>query len=394
MNMDLAAKVSLGERSESELVLIHFQDTWVEYQSLDKQAREKILNELPERLKTAVLNSEKKLEDVKVEWSDLPILRIRVLEETPEALLRARAAEIRTELQALVGDDAFKRLRPNGVVDERSADKEVLRADLIQTVELIGQACSHSLCNEGFRKGIAAWLIKKILPWVIAGGFSAIALLSWNHEEPWKWVSNRFEFFGTALVVAAFGVLGAFVSANRRMVPPPIQASSFGAWFSLRQFYNATKFALVLGGIFAIIWWFLVLGGVVMGKAFPEFEKGRAVPNALSSWALLAIWSFLAGFAERLVIDTLDKLASTGAPVQFARPQDDTATKREEAVAQKTADSTEESPSEAKRPGDEPEKSEDQRGGSNSSDAATPTSQEVTEAAGREPSVKSQAAGT
>lgn len=323
-NMDLAARITLGDRSEKELVSIHFQDVWVEYQSLPQSDRNAIRSDLPARLKSAIETSENENRNIQAQWSDLPVFRIRVLERTPEALLRARAAEIRAELQGLIGDQAFKRLRPNGVVDERTTDVETLRADLIQTVELIGQACSHSLCNEGYRRGIASWLSRKVLPWVVVGAFTALVLLGWN-QNGLTWVFDRTELYGTALAVAAFGVLGAFVSANRRMVPPPIEASSFGAWFTLRQFYNATKFALVLGGIFAIIWWFLILGGVVTGTAFPIFLPNRAVPKDISSWALLAIWSFVAGFAERLVLDTLDKFASTGAPVPLARPQESAA---------------------------------------------------------------------
>lgn len=336
----MSLKATLGDRSENELVSIHFQDIWVEFQSLDKAARDKITADLPPRLQAAVEGTGTANQDLKVEWSDLPVLRIRVLAETPEALLRSRASEIRAELLGLVGDEAFKRLRPNGVVDERTADVQVLRADLIQMVELIGQACSHSLSNEGFRKGIAAWLIKRVPPALVVSGMLSLSLLAWN-QGGWKWLSDRTEFLGTAIAVAIFGVLGAFVSANRRMAPPPIEAASFGAWFALRQFYNATKFALVLGGIFAIVWWLLMLGGVVKGTVFPQFQPGRAIPDGMPSWALLAIWSFLAGFAERLVLDTLDKLANTGAPVQFAQPQGPTPPQPGAPPAAKTQDAAE-----------------------------------------------------
>ncbi len=68
----------------------------------------------------------------------------------------------------------------------------------------------------------------------------------------------------------------------------------------------------------------MFVAGVLQGTIFPDFHVptrivGRslfsifayqALPNGTESWAKLFIWAFLAGFAERLVPDSLDRLSS------------------------------------------------------------------------------------
>jgi hypothetical protein len=74
------------------------------------------------------------------------------------------------------------------------------------------------------------------------------------------------------------------------------------------------------GAIFAFVLYMLVRAGLLAGDVFPKFSsednknglvlldflrQGR--PEAASDYAKLIVWSFIAGFAERFVPDTLSR---------------------------------------------------------------------------------------
>ena len=54
------------------------------------------------------------------------------------------------------------------------------------------------------------------------------------------------------------------------------------------------------------------------GTLFPLLTTG--VPTDIVNWAKLFIWSFIAGFAERLVPDTLDRLVNQAQRGSAATP--------------------------------------------------------------------------
>ncbi len=66
----------------------------------------------------------------------------------------------------------------------------------------------------------------------------------------------------------------------------------------------------VLGTIFGIVILLLFLGGFVQGELFPDFRGAGFLSlhtqfSSVDGWAKLLIWTFVAGFSERLVPDLL-----------------------------------------------------------------------------------------
>jgi hypothetical protein len=80
----------------------------------------------------------------------------------------------------------------------------------------------------------------------------------------------------------------------------------------------------LLGAIFAVVLMMMFIGGMLKGVVFPEFIHVVAsrpdlsffdtvwgtLPKNSEEYGKLLVWSFLAGFAERLVPDSLDRLGS------------------------------------------------------------------------------------
>lgn len=161
----------------------------------------------------------------------------------------------------------------------------------------------------------------------------------------------------TIFVVVISGALGGFVSALRRIQSPPTEGDSL---YNLSLLFHGSKSVFVApisGAIFATLLYLMLAAGILSGTFFPDIytpgennagapsntgensdASGRssAQPDGLepkteltakqgmnvfdflnksgpikgSDYALLIIWCFLAGFAERFVPDALDRLIS------------------------------------------------------------------------------------
>ncbi len=81
----------------------------------------------------------------------------------------------------------------------------------------------------------------------------------------------------------------------------------------------------LLGATFAIVLFLMFVAGILEGSIFPTFYSPSThhragltfftftwstLPISGADYARLFVWSFLAGFAERLVPDNLDRLSS------------------------------------------------------------------------------------
>jgi magnesium-transporting ATPase (P-type) len=71
----------------------------------------------------------------------------------------------------------------------------------------------------------------------------------------------------------------------------------------------------IVGSIFGIMLLLLFMGGFVAGNLFPSFGYGGffGIYHTVSSpqfWAKLFVWTFIAGFSERLIPNLLTNLAS------------------------------------------------------------------------------------
>jgi hypothetical protein len=167
--------------------------------------------------------------------------------------------------------------------------------------------------REHIRKSLTSDCILMVLVYTVIGGFALIRLQRHDHS-----------FLAMVLCVVYFGIIGGFVSSQRRMQSIPTDTDPLVSIFGLDNARYYLWLSPLLGGIFAVILTLMFVAGVLQGTIFPDFHVpsrivGRslfsifayqALPNGTESWAKLFVWAFLAGFAERLVPDSLDRLSA------------------------------------------------------------------------------------
>jgi hypothetical protein len=167
--------------------------------------------------------------------------------------------------------------------------------------------------------------------------------------------------FVTVLTVTLAGIVGGCVSMLQRIQSAPSEGDALFNLAALTNGWRGIILSPLYGGIFASLLFVLFAAGVLNGSVFPvistpksEFEaaplpnpspvaspssspdaKAVSLPLVLAkeplqikeflrktgpvdgvSYALLIIWSFLAGFAERLVPDTLNRLVAKNQAIQ------------------------------------------------------------------------------
>src|ERR1700735_130641 len=249
-------------------------------------------------------------------WGDLYSLeRVLVASLTEEEVKRSLWAT-RFRLKQMAGGEAFLAYEQSNV-PAADAGVEQLRADLLRILELLHWY--YSLVP--LRNEIRIRYIVNCIFWII--GYTVVLALLFGASKVWHWDAS----VGLSAAVIYFGTLGGYVSSLRRL-----QDLQFGKGDPIVGIYglkSASYFmwlSPLLGAIFAVILALLFAGGVLKGGIFPEFGTPGSVHNlsefvkALSfakpsDCPLLLVWSFVAGFAERFVPDSLDKM--------IARQKDD-----------------------------------------------------------------------
>lgn len=127
--------------------------------------------------------------------------------------------------------------------------------------------------------------------------------------------------------VGLLGAVGSFFSALTRLYNiNELPAALINTQFRGLQRGHLFMYCLIrpiTGIIGAIIFYLLLMGGILSGDFFPSFDcslgdpercgNGLSVmfyysPVSASDYAKSLIWSFIAGFSERFIPDTLDNM--------------------------------------------------------------------------------------
>lgn len=289
-------------------------------------------------------------------WNDLAVLERWLIELEPEAYVRREVWNVREQYRAIVGAEEYANYALSGPPDPSTSSTVNLRADLACLLGRIHLHYDLRTQSERLRSHLTRWAAF----WAVVVFLVGMALIFWDYRTtPDAFVStlrhahlsgpiaNPPELpadlaisqrkYATRAPLLAFcimmGALGGFISLMRRMqASDPRICAGVTRLIQLEHGRHTVILAPVTGAIFAVILFLMFAGGVLQGQFFPHIfpvdneNVAKAFPQGLTfrhfldlvkpsravDVALVLLWSFMAGFAERLVPDALERIVGKG----------------------------------------------------------------------------------
>ncbi|MEP6715149.1 MAG: hypothetical protein ABJC09_06220 [Terriglobia bacterium] len=247
-------------------------------------------------------------------WGDAYQLeRITLALLPPEELVRS-AWSLRGKLREVAGVTAYDRYAASGIPTEADTPPKLalLRGDLQRVLDFLHLYYALIPDRERIRKQLTETCILMVL------GYTVIlaAILWWcaYHDA---------SFLAMITLVVYSGTIGGFVSSQRRMQSVPTDGDPLISTFGLASSAYYLWLSPLLGAIFAAVLAAMFIAGFLKGSFFPAFSNPASelgvsffsftwltLPKSAEEYAKLVVWAFVAGFAERLVPDSLDRLTS------------------------------------------------------------------------------------
>jgi hypothetical protein len=269
-----------------------------------------------------------KRETESVTWDDIYSYALTLLKYQDFETLKSKVWSLRNRYRHVAGQSEYDEYLASKAVDLAKISNETSLAELrTDYTYLLREFCllySFMAAREGLRDR----LLKRGA--LLTIGFFLFALLiialtpvynnkiGIKYEYPLNLESGLF----TLCVVAFAGMAGAFVSMQQRIQTAPNQGDPLYNLSMLTHGWFGIFLSPLSGAIFALILYMFFAGGLLKGTIFPyiytDFSSTSIIPLANflqttgpqggNNYALLIIWSFIAGFAERFVPDKLNKL--------------------------------------------------------------------------------------
>lgn len=268
-------------------------------------------------------------------------LHLLLLQIVPRDYLAFLITPMREEYREAVGDASYQ-------LYTKSAPYEALSCETFSNaaLETLARADAAFLANETRRyqlmldhvEGTRRYLMNEVTRFAVllvtplSGLILSFFLFERLHriEHPAQWVySIDWVFWDqngakpslvfktvevlTMLSIAGIsGAAGAYVSVLNRIQSLGGNSHVARNVVALRNADMAVRLAPLAGLIFALVLTFILAAGLVSGSLFPRISGfgwycTMYSPGDLAKWV---VWSFIAGFSERLVPDMLDRLTA------------------------------------------------------------------------------------
>jgi hypothetical protein len=242
-------------------------------------------------------------------WGDTYVLERAVLLMLPDLEVHQRLWCLEARYRDAVGNstayDSFMKVEASHLAPESI---EHARARLDNLIRELYRLYTVIDCREHMRRHLSktasiALGVICALSLSIAGGFTF----------------TRYSWPVPFAIVFAAGAIGGAVSFQRRLQSLPSRGETLGDLVELES-GSGMYFSPVAGGVFAIVLYIFFAAGLAGGEIFPKIADSpissgtfsefasRIRPSMIADWGKLLVWSFIAGFAERFVPDTLDRL--------------------------------------------------------------------------------------
>ena len=270
------------------------------------------LNTPDQRAETVITKASTRPDDIT--WGDIFLLENVVFSLQPPETVNRNAWIVRERFREIAGPAVYEHyIESNPPKDSDTPAKlALLRADLNRLLDVLHWYYSLIPMRERIRKSLTMRCIFYVVLHTVMLGITLAVCYAY-----------RAEFLAMLAVIVYWGILGGFVSSQRRMQKIPNNGDPLIAVFGLDSAGYYLWLSPLLGAIFAVILALMFMGGVLQGTVFPAFyAPGHAagltfftftwttLPVSAVDYAKLFLWAFLAGFAERLVPDSLDHLSS------------------------------------------------------------------------------------
>ena len=288
---------------------LYFDHLDAEFQSYPSQ-------KVDQEIKTLVEELRRKRQEQSLTWNHLYTLDLILVRLLPPERLAREVWNLRTRFRDVVGLNLYEAYLASKPPDLAGEIKESdLRSDIEYLLDEIYLRYAMTPINEGARDRIST----RIMISILAGG--ALILLVIVLHFWFKQKTNSFS--ATVLPVMFIGGMGGLVSMQQRYQGVSREGDPLDNISQLTQNWSRLFLPAVNGAIFAVLFYMIILGGLVQGDLFPQVQNIQDAegiklsaliehgnPLSFADYAKLIVWSFLAGFAERLVPDTLSRLVS------------------------------------------------------------------------------------
>ncbi len=277
---------------------------------------------MPPRLEEII---EKHKSGAPLQLGDLYLLEKYVICKQPEEVVRARLPGLRLSYREIVGPDAYEDYLQSPQAAQPDSDLKQLQADAGRLLDALHWAYIIAPQREAMRSRLLRNIATEMMI-SVAIGLGAILVSAYLGQL----------LVTAILLVLLMGALGGFLSVQQRIEKIPTELDPLRTMLQMQSGTFAVGLAPLTGAICALVLFLIFQGGLLTGAAFPDmsklplsFGKLRVSPGAAlaPNWALeygkLLVWSFIAGFAERFVPDTLDNLVpkrEAAAPAKGAAP--------------------------------------------------------------------------
>jgi hypothetical protein len=251
-------------------------------------------------------------------WADLELLQSGILEIQDVDELRRHVWSLREEIKETVTPQEYADYVSSSPPVLATATQSELHADALQLTAWLNASYALVYMQSRLRNRMSALLS------IPLAAFLLIVLSFGLGLRPEIVSLGSY----TIVAVAFSGLIGALISAQQRLQSS--QTNTVVRVMLLESGGLSTLLSPITGAVFALIMYMLFIGGLVNGDLFPKIDAPSggnwmtllltAAPAGGANLAKLVIWSFIAGFSERLVPDTVDRLAAEVTPATPSRP--------------------------------------------------------------------------
>lgn len=319
----LFKRSQLPQQKEMEPVpnycYLYFDNLYSEYRchpAVFSEKEEAIIKELAELKEQRMLR-----------WKDLYTAELLIARHLPKERLSREVWMLRVRYKDIVGLKEYEAYLTSKPPDlEGQVEEKDLRADIEYLLREIYLRYAINPFNEKLLNNISERVSYVIIGCIV---ILIIIILSSVYEHLLPAILKNTTPVPMVLVLFV-GALGGLLSVQQRYQSITREGDPMENISQMMQGWTRIFLPAITGALFALLLFMIFAGGLIKGELFPEFigsetngidpkTKGvgfhtllkGAQPEKAQDYAKLIVWSFLAGFAERFVPDTLSRFVSS-----------------------------------------------------------------------------------